>query len=114
MAVLNKELSLAQEANSKLSEETMEMEVLRQERENLQAQLDRVQGELEDMDRIAAPTVLTDQERLLRENPVMTDNVQDSQHYHQLEDENSQLKVLVEQLRESDAGKLRIFCEQVW
>lgn len=113
MAILNKELSLAQEANNKLSEETMEMEQLRQEKENVIAQLDRAQGELEDMDRMAAPTVLTDQERLLRENPVMNDSAHDSVDYQRLEDENNQLHTLVEQLRETDGGKLRIFCEQV-
>lgn len=61
MAVLNRELLMAQEANDRLSEETMALEESRAERENLQAQLDKVQGELEEADRAAASPLLTDQ-----------------------------------------------------
>ena len=39
----------------------MDMEQLRSEKDSLQAQLDKVHGELEDFDRVASPTVLTDQ-----------------------------------------------------
>lgn len=53
------------------------------------------------------------QERLLRENPVLMDQVEDSGKYQSLVDENQQLQTLLEQLRESDGGKLRINFEQV-
>ncbi|MEM7002166.1 MAG: hypothetical protein AAF529_15355, partial [Pseudomonadota bacterium] len=43
----------------------------------------------------------------------MTDQVEDSSKYQSLRDENDQLRTLLEQLRESDAGKLRIAFEQV-
>ena len=56
---------------------------------------------------------ISQQERLLRENPVMNDQVEDSGKYQSLQDENDQLKNLVDQLRESDAGKLRLAFEQV-
>ena len=49
----------------------------------------------------------------MRENPVLTDQVEDSGKYQSLVVENEQLKGLLEQLRESDAGKLRIAFEQV-
>lgn len=50
-----------QDVVSTLTEETMGMEELRSEKQSLQAQLDKVSGELEDFDRVASPTVLTDQ-----------------------------------------------------
>ena len=43
----------------------------------------------------------------------MNDQVEDSGKYQSLQDENDQLKNLVDQLRESDAGKLRLAFEQV-
>lgn len=61
LATLNKELSQTQDVNERLSEETMALEELRKDKENLQAQLDKVQGELEDFDRVSSPTVLADQ-----------------------------------------------------
>lgn len=44
---------------------------------------------------------------------MLSDQVEDSRKYQSLADENEQLKTLLEQLRESDAGKLRIGFEQV-
>lgn len=61
IAVLNRELERAQKANAQLSEETMELEQARAEKTALQAQLDKVQDELEDMDRVAEPQGFTDQ-----------------------------------------------------
>lgn len=61
MATLNKELSQVQDVINKLSEETMGMEELRNEKESLQAQLDKVHRELEDFDRVASPSILNDQ-----------------------------------------------------
>lgn len=64
ITVLNKELHQSQNANDHLSEETMAMEDLRQEKEQLRAQLEKVSSELEDFDRVASPPVLTDQVRI--------------------------------------------------
>ena len=61
ITVLNKELSQSQDLNDRLSEETMAMEELRQEKEQLATQLEKVSGELEDFDRVSTPQVLTDQ-----------------------------------------------------
>jgi len=43
----------------------------------------------------------------------MTDQVEDSGKYQSLVDENEQLKIHIEQFRDSDAGKLKIDNEQV-
>ena len=61
ITVLNKELTQSQDLNNRLSEETMAMEELRQEKEQLATQLEKVSGELEDFDRVSTPQVLTDQ-----------------------------------------------------
>lgn len=91
----------------------MALEELRVEKEQLKAELERTQGELEEINRASEPAMLTDQEKLLRENPVLTDTIQDSQQYQSLKDENEQLKVLLDQLRESEAAQLRIAYDQV-
>jgi len=47
------------------------------------------------------------------ENPTLVDQVEDSEKFHSLRSENEQLKALLEELRQSDAAKLRQGYEQV-